>query len=100
MDKLIVVLNKIDMFKEAERESMIEQQRKKLQNRFGFTRFSAQIPIVPVSAAPRIDESEESKEQGQPIGIDVLINTILENLDVPDRLVKDQPFLFSIDHCF
>ena len=53
MDKLVVALNKIDMFPEAERQQMIALQSKKLQTRFAFTRFGAQIPIIPVAAAPR-----------------------------------------------
>ena len=53
MDKLIVALNKVDMFPVDDRDKMIDQQSKKLSTRFGFTRFGAQIPIIPVSAAPR-----------------------------------------------
>jgi selenocysteine-specific elongation factor len=53
MDKLIVAMNKVDMFPPAEREQMIMTQTKKLQTRFAFTRFGAEIPIVPVSACPR-----------------------------------------------
>jgi selenocysteine-specific elongation factor len=63
MDKLIVALNKVDMFPEAERESLIAQQSKKLQTRFGFTRFGSQIPIIPVAAAPRVPGQEEGKEE-------------------------------------
>ena len=61
MDKLIVALNKVDMFPEADRLTMIAQQAKKLQNRFGFTRFGAEIPIIPVAAAPRDPGQEEEK---------------------------------------
>jgi len=56
MDKLIVALNKIDMFAESERESMIATQTAKLRQRFGFTRFGSATPIVPVAAAPRAEE--------------------------------------------
>jgi len=56
MDKLIVALNKVDMFPEAERETMIAAQQKKLQTRFAFTKFGSQLPIIPVSAAPRNHE--------------------------------------------
>lgn len=53
MDKLIVALNKVDMFPESERTQMIAQQSKKLSTRFGFTRFGSDIPIIPMAAAPR-----------------------------------------------
>ena len=61
MDKLIVALNKVDMFPVEERVEKMAQQSKKLQTRFAFTRFGSQIPIIPVAAAPRDQTSEEKK---------------------------------------
>ncbi|CDW76735.1 selenocysteine-specific elongation factor [Stylonychia lemnae] len=107
MDKLIVALNKVDMFEESKRNEMIETQCKKLQNRFGFTRFGSHVPIIPCAAAPRAgiqaqlsEEEKKTDNIGQAIGITDLINSFLNNLEIPDRVVKNQPFLFSIDHCF
>ena len=103
MDKLIVAMNKVDMFPPADREQMIQAQTKKLQTRFAFTRFGAEIPIVPVSACPRQEETKDAEEvkNQEPIGIESLINTILNHLTLPQRKVSPQdPFLFSIDHCF
>lgn len=95
MDKLIVVMNKCDLFPQETRYQQIEQQTKKLQTRFGFTRFGAQIPIIPVSAAPKIEGSELS-----PTGLDELLDTILRNLEIPKRKIEKDKFMFSIDHCF
>lgn len=57
-------MNKIDMLgqggdvhSEQERRSeLIEAQTKKLRQRFGFTRFGSEVPIIPVSANPRGSE--------------------------------------------
>jgi translation elongation factor EF-1alpha len=64
MDKLLVALNKVDMFPiaEGERDKMVDTQSKKLRTRFAFTRFGADIPIVPVAANPRPEGASEEKK--------------------------------------
>jgi len=87
MDKMMIALNKVDLFPPEEKESSISKAIERLRTRFSFTKFGKDLPIVPVTGVP-------------PSGIETLIQTILENLELPERRVKDQPFLFSIDHCF
>lgn len=60
-------MNKIDVLgqggdvnaEQLRRNELIEAQTKKLRQRFGFTRFGSDVPIIPVSANPR--GSEELK---------------------------------------
>ncbi|TNV81040.1 hypothetical protein FGO68_gene8456 [Halteria grandinella] len=122
MDRLVVAMNKVDMFASEERDKMIEQQGKKLRTRFAFTRFGENIPIIPVAANPKPEGAPEEKkaleedptleeykaaacgqtESGEPpIGVDELIIAILKHIKLPVRQVKaSDPFMFSIDHCF
>lgn len=123
MDKLLVALNKVDIFPSGEeRDKMVDTQSKKLRQRFSFTRFGADIPIVPVAANPKPDgmthqaavvaeepSLEEYKaavcgqtESGEPpLGVNELIEAILRYISLPVRRVGiEEPFMFSIDHCF
>ena len=65
---------------------------KKLRVRFKHTKFGPYLPVVPVAAAPRSNEEskEESKEgaaaaKAEAYGVETLINTILANIDLPNR---------------
>ena len=111
MDKLIIAMNKVDMFPEGGvKDPALQAQTKKLRARFKNTKFGAFLPIVPVAAAPRVqgpkqgeEESKNSTETniGESYGVENLINTILMHIDVPNREVsKNQLFQFAIDHCF
>ena len=68
MDKLIIAMNKVDMYQGLEDPALI-QQTKKLRARFKHTKFGAFLPICHTAAAP--------KDQETPVGIENLINTIL-----------------------
>jgi hypothetical protein len=62
-----------------------------LRARFKNTKFGAFLPIVPVAAAPN---------EAAPYGIEKLLNTILMNMEIPNRDTQKQHFKFAIDHCF
>lgn len=52
MDKLIIALNKVDLFPNGGvKDPALQQQVKKLRARFKHTRFGAYLPIVPIAAA-------------------------------------------------
>ena len=98
MDKLIIALNKIDMFPKGVDDPDLKANTKKLRARFKHTKFGAYLPIVPVAAAPKnVEETkveEEKKDEDEQIesfappgtyGIENLINTILLNIEIPNR---------------
>lgn len=91
MDKLIIAMNKCDMFPQGVDDPALQANTKKLRARFKNTKFGAFLPIVHVSAAPK---------EGEAYGVETLIMTILENIEIPNRDVSKKPLLFSIDHCF
>ena len=92
MDKLIIALNKVDMFPNGGVEDpALQLHTKKLRARFKNTKFGAYLPIVPVAASPK---------EGESYGVETLIYTILENIEIPNRDVVKKPLLFAIDHCF
>jgi selenocysteine-specific elongation factor len=98
MDKLIIAMNKVDMFPNGGvNDPTLQANTKKLRARFKHTRFGAFLPIVHVSAAPRSGDGNIL----EPYGVENLINSILEMIDIPNREVaKKQNFKFAIDHCF
>lgn len=110
MDKLVIALNKVDLFPKGNEDPGLQAQVKKLRGRFKSTKFGAFLPIVPVAAAPREAEEEKKTEEEQKVpevgsansfGVETLINTILLNISIPNREVtKNQPFQFAVDHCF
>ncbi|XP_062504162.1 selenocysteine-specific elongation factor-like isoform X2 [Corticium candelabrum] len=93
-DKMVVVLNKIDLFPEAKREASVEKITKRLSKTLATTKFVSS-PIIPVSAKPGGPEGPE----GQSVGVDKLIKTLSLHSSVPVR-TGDGPFLFAVDHCF
>jgi len=101
MDKLIIAMNKVDMFPNGGvNDPTLLANTKKLRARFKNTRFGAYLPIVHVAAAPKSGEGD-SQIVSEPYGIENLINSILEMIDIPNReIAKNQNFKFAIDHCF
>lgn len=91
-EKMIVILNKIDLFPESERESQIHKISTKLLKTLQQTKFKNSA-IIPVAACPNAKEGEK------PIGIDKLFQHLSDNLVLPVR-DPSGPFLFSVDHCF
>jgi len=90
---MIVVMNKIDMIPEQDREKQIGIVKTKLEKTFSGTRFAGCL-MVPVSATPGATD-----KPGTSFGIDKLMENLISTLQVPKRDSSGK-FLFSIDHCF
>ncbi|CAF1046233.1 unnamed protein product [Rotaria sordida] len=84
-DKMLVVLNKIDLIEETQRQSTIEKMTKRLRKTFEFTKFP-QAPVIPCSASSSLNLNE-------------LISTLQQHVYIPQRS-PNGPFIFSVDHCF
>ena len=110
MNKLCIVVNKIDLI-EAENEEQRQEKLDKIKGKVSYlnrylilnlanlvksfwkTKFKS-TKIVFVCADP--------KEEAEPQGLDECLYEILSDVDVPDRGKKNEKddFLFSVDHCF
>ena len=97
-------MNKVDLFPNGGVDDpALQTQVKKLRAKFKHTKFGPYLPIVPVAAAPRPSGGDggegenpgagkEEAKQGHGVqappasyGIDDLINTILQKMEVPNR---------------
>ena len=112
-EKMIIVLNKIDLIAEDEREEQIEKMKKKLRKALQTSRF-ADCPMIALAsavggrkvvAAKEGIHSDSSSirrvERNVPdtMGISALINMIQSHLSLPQRHTH-LPFYYAIDHCF
>eukprot|EP01017_Pseudomicrothorax_dubius_P011967 TRINITY_DN14646_c0_g1_i2.p1 TRINITY_DN14646_c0_g1~~TRINITY_DN14646_c0_g1_i2.p1 ORF type:complete len:161 (-),score=39.33 TRINITY_DN14646_c0_g1_i2:33-515(-) len=88
--KMIVVLNKIDQLPEEDRPKVLASKVDALRKVFARSKFGAGVPIVPISAGTATSPSQN---------VDILIQTVLSQINVPQRNDKG-PFFFMIDHCF
>nr|XP_021150250.1 selenocysteine-specific elongation factor isoform X1 [Columba livia] len=93
--RMVVVLNKIDLLPEGKRQSAIEKMTKKMQKTLENTKFSG-CPIVAVAAKPGGPEAPESEN---PLGISELIEVLKSQAYLPSR-DPSGPFLMAVDHCF
>ncbi|KAF4799398.1 Selenocysteine-specific elongation factor [Turdus rufiventris] len=93
--KMVVVLNKIDLLPEGKRQSAIEKMTKKMQKTLENTKFSG-CPIVAVAAKPGGPEAPESEN---PLGISELIEVLKSEAYLPSRDPSGH-FLMAVDHCF
>ena len=111
-DKMLIVLNKLDLIEESKRESAIDKMSKRLWKTLENTKF-ANCPIVAVAANRQqiIDETNKEnlnkqienlnlEHNAQMLNIDKLIDTLKASTFLPDRLHVTDPFLFFVDHCF
>jgi selenocysteine-specific elongation factor len=117
-DKLIVVLNKIDLLDkeyakkgEGERDKKLAKIIKKVQKVMGATKFGVDVPMVQVSANPgggdgNLQSSSSSTTSSPSSGASAVVQPLLDlltsSLRVPARPLaqnKDR-FYFAIDHCF
>ncbi|GAB6018603.1 hypothetical protein CHUAL_000290 [Chamberlinius hualienensis] len=92
--KMVVVINKVDLYPEDKRSTMIERMQKRLWKTLERTKF-ANCPIIAVSAKPGGPEGDN----GNAVGIEDLITTLCKVAYVPKRS-PDGPFIFAVDHCF
>ncbi|CAF2038917.1 unnamed protein product [Rotaria magnacalcarata] len=84
-DKMLVVLNKIDLIEEDQRQATIDKMTKRLRKTFESTKFP-QTPIIPCSAVSSLNLNE-------------LVSTLQQHVYIPRRSATG-PFIFSVDHCF
>ena len=99
-DNMIIVLNKIDMIQEAEREAKIERVSTRIRKVFASTKFSG-VPIVPTAASIGGEKAIGMPKNVLPpsSGIDDLLELIKQKVVIPQRNY-DAPFYYAIDHCF
>lgn len=113
-DKMIVVLNKIDMIPEDERENKIEKLKKRIQKVLSGTKFP-NVPIVLTSAAiggekvasigatiwasGNKNSTKAFTNNGNSLGIENLIDVIQNEVRIPNRNING-PLYYAIDHCF
>ncbi|XP_064649469.1 selenocysteine-specific elongation factor-like isoform X2 [Lineus longissimus] len=93
-DKMIVVLNKVDMLPEAKRAAAIEKMSKRLLKTLETTRF-VNSPIVSVAARPGGPEGQGTEV----IDVDKLIEALKQNTYKPNRSPQGT-FIYAVDHCF
>ncbi|CAK7294193.1 Selenocysteine-specific elongation factor [Vulpes lagopus] len=93
--KLVVVLNKIDLLAEGKRQAVIDKMTKKMQKTLENTKFRG-APIIPVAAKPGGPEAPETEA---PQGISELIELLTSQISIPTR-DPSGPLLMSVDHCF
>jgi selenocysteine-specific elongation factor len=129
-DKMLVVLNKIDLIEPSQRQATIEKMSKRLLKTLESTKF-ANSPIVAVAAnmqqmSGTADSDKEnlhskmsemklaanvvqsSKETtatvaaatANMINMDALIETLRNVTFVPSKRAESGQFLFAVDHCF
>ncbi|XP_062977684.1 selenocysteine-specific elongation factor [Elgaria multicarinata webbii] len=93
--KMIVVLNKIDLLPEGKRQAAIEKMTKKMQKTLENTKFHG-CPVVSVAAKPG---GPEAPETVIPLGVSELIEVLKSEAYLPTR-DPSGPLLMAVDHCF
>ena len=121
-NKLIVILNKVDLLPLENREKLIDRAIQRVRKVLAPTKFS-QAPIIVLSAAPggagKLGAAAPlSAVTGLTIGgggggeggdglakeplsnVRELVEALLSTVEIPNRQETSNPFLFAIDHCF
>ncbi|WAR30525.1 SELB-like protein [Mya arenaria] len=93
-EKMIVVLNKVDLVPPEKKEATLDKMRKRLLKTLEGTRFAGS-PIVAVAAKPGGPEADGTET----LGLQDLVETLKQNTYTPKRDAQG-PFIFSVDHCF
>jgi len=94
MPKVIVILNKIDLLPEENREDVVNKKVEALKKILSKTKFGNNLPVIPIAAA--IGAETEGKNNK---GIEQLVHTLLDSITIPKRNANG-PFFYLIDHCF
>ena len=98
-DKMVVVLNKLDVLPEVGREEKLSKMVSKIQKTLATTKF-AEAPIIGVAARPGGGGAAgEATEPTESQGIDELLGLLKSQMTIPQR-APDGPMLFAVDHCF
>ncbi|RDD39170.1 Selenocysteine-specific elongation factor [Trichoplax sp. H2] len=93
-DKMLIVLNKIDLLKPESKLQQIEKMSKRLRKTLQNTKF-AEAPMVSVAAVPGGAEVGQNQSEG----IQTLIDFLMNLTYIPTRS-EDGDFIFAVDHCF
>ena len=93
--KLLIALNKVDLFEAAERDTKIEAAAKGLQKALKDSFFGSGVPVKPVIAVTKEEQGTEQQKKY----LHGLISALIQYTDFPKRSM-DGPFIFSADHCF
>lgn len=99
---LVVALNKVDMFPEAEREKMLKDAEAKVRRRLARSKFP-NAPMIGVSACiggEKVAAIESTSTVNPTYNIDTLVETLQKSLPAPKRKPGSASFYFAIDHCF
>ena len=104
-DKMLIVLNKLDLVEESKRQATIDKVTKRLMKTLENTKF-ANSPVVAVAASKQQLETNDLSENTQQLAleesmlnIDLLVQKLVNITFMPTRS-EHGPFLFSVDHCF
>ena len=95
---LLVVLNKTDMIPEASRTEKVDKMKNRLANTFKATKFK-DCTMVPVAARPGGADSMAAGGE-PPVGVDVLVEHLMERVHEAHSRQQTGDFLFAVDHCF
>lgn len=118
-DDMIIVLNKVDLLPEADREDQIKKMEATLRKALTGTKF-ANVPMVPVAAyvesgdenpqPPKLIGNAASDETAQAAisalstlktkNLIELVRIIRDTTQIPNRKQRNASLYFSVDHCF
>jgi selenocysteine-specific elongation factor len=108
-EKIIIVLNKVDLIPEEQKEARIAKMKNRIQKVFSMTKFPNPIIILTAAAVggEKVAAVGSVKDmvhgvQSQSVethGVDKLLEAIQQNIELPKRN-KNGPFYYAIDHCF
>ncbi|XP_047141740.1 selenocysteine-specific elongation factor [Hydra vulgaris] len=93
-EKMIVVINKIDLISEDKRSSVVQKMKTRLLKTLENTKFK-NAPVVAVAAK----FGETDSERPETIGLDDLIACLKSQSYIPNRNPTGS-FLLAVDHCF
>ena len=102
-EKMVVVLNKVDLLPEASREAGIAKATARVRKALAATRFAA-APILALAAAPGGAGKLGAGSPEGPVGgegnasVACLVQHLVDTVELPHRDASG-PFLFAIDHC-
>ena len=116
-DKLLIILNKLDLIEESKRQATVEKMSKRLLKTLENTKF-ANSQIVAVAANQQQQQQQggyvvslneinlENLTLDKPfspskmLNMDILLETIKNSTFFPEKRNVNGEFLFSVDHCF
>lgn len=93
--RMVVILNKIDLLPENKRQSAVDKMTKRLHKTLENTRFK-DCPVIAVAAKPGGPEAADTEE---PQGVSELIQLLKQQTYLPQRDASGD-LLMAVDHCF